>query len=437
MEPLAAGVAHRVGPGPLLSPAQVPVTTIAAVDGTAPRWRDEQVTRLLDGALIVGITAVGWAGMAATSPDANADAAAFTPLMAVVAAAVALPVWWRRQRPLGMLAAFLVGVIAAGAIDQPGLPPVQLAVEAPVLCFAIGAWSERLRAAAVGLVALIALIVLGAAGDGTNVLAAAAYGFALLALPAVAGYATRTRRRYLEEVEQRLADAERDRDERARRAVLDERTRIARELHDVVAHHVSLIGVQAGAARLALDGSPEATRAALEAIDASSRTAVGEMRQLLDALAPLPGDADVDGGGAHPPQPSLAGLDELVARWNAAGVPIQLERTGDVDALSPALSLCCYRIVEEALTNVARHAAGRTGAVVVAVGPDAVTIAVTNPGPPPSPHAPPRPAAAAEGTGRGLVGMRERVALFGGELVAGPTDEGGFAVRATLPRDAP
>jgi signal transduction histidine kinase len=390
----------------------------------------------LDVALIAGIVAIGWAGMVAARTRPEVEAAPFDAAMGVAAVVVTLPLWWRRRYPLGALGASIAGIVIASAIDERGLYPLQLVVLGAVLCFAIGAWTERLRFAAAVLAVLVGLLVLGAAGDDANVLAAAAYGVAALVLPAVAGYATRTRRQYLEEVERRLAEAERDRDERARQAVRDERTRIARELHDVVAHHVSLIGVQAGAARTALDTSPEASRAALQAIDESSRAAVGEMRQLLDALAPLPGDESAAADVAHlVPQPSLRDLETLAARWRDAGVPVDLHVTGDVDALAPALSLCCFRIVEEAVTNVARHAAVRSAAVRVDASPSTVTIEVTNP-PPSAGAGPAIDRTVSDGRGRGLVGMRERVALFDGRLEVGVTADGGFSVHVRLPRDA-
>jgi signal transduction histidine kinase len=265
-------------------------------------------------------------------------------------------------------------------------------------------------------VALMALAVVGAVHDGGGVAASFAYSFALVALPAVLGYATRTRRQYLAEVEARLAAAERDRDERARVAVVEERQRIARELHDVVAHHVSLIGVQAGAARTALTSSPERAAAALSAIEESSRAAVGEMRQLLDVLAPRDGLA--------PPQPDLAAVPVLVDRWRASGVRVDAQLTGDPSTVAPTVSACAYRIVEEALTNVARHSAAMEVTVRVRID-QVVHVEVSDPGPR-------RSVPSAPSAGRGLTGMRERVELCGGTLEAGPVPDGSFRVVATM-----
>jgi signal transduction histidine kinase len=264
------------------------------------------------------------------------------------------------------------------------------------------------------------VILYGSRDAGWGV--AAAIAAALIALPWIAGYAFRTRRLYVEAVEERLATVERERDERARQAARDERAHIARELHDIVAHHVSVIGVQAGAARVSLDTSPQETRAALLTIESASRQAVGEMRHLLSALR----EDDTPQDGAESPQPGLADLDALVRSFAAAGLTVVLSKRGDDDLLAPTLDLCCYRIIEEALTNVTRHSASRQAGVDVEVGTSAVHITVNDPGP-----ATPKP-----GSGRGQVGMRERVGLFGGVLNVGPDGRGGFLVDATIPRNS-
>jgi signal transduction histidine kinase len=319
---------------------------------------------------------------------------------------------------LGVLVAIVV--VAGGAVP-PGLFGAQVAVAALIACFAAGAWSEKRVAMVVIVAALFAVTVLGSVGSGTSWIPAIAVAATLLVLPVVAGSAARSGRRYVEEVEARLADAESRQDERALLAIQEERTRIARELHDVVAHHVSLIGVQAGAARASLDASsPERTRDALAAIEVSSREAVGEMHQLVDVLRPL------DGQGRQP-QPGLHDLDRLVARWRDAGYAIAVDAP-DLGVVAPTLSLSCYRVVEEALTNVARHSRARSVHVALRPTPAAIEVLVHDPGPPE-----PRPSS---GGGRGLVGMAERAALFGGTVAAGPTADGGFSVLALLPRPA-
>lgn len=386
----------------------------------------DRLSRVADVLLVLVTAAVGLAGMAVARTDPDVEAAALTVPLGVLAVAASLPIWWRRRWPLGMLGAFTVVLAVGAAVDEAGLFAVQVASVGGVLLFAIGAWSGR-RWWAIGVVAALSLVLwAGALGDGGSLVSATALVFALVVLPAVLGYATRTRRQYVAEVERRLAEAERDRDERAHQAVILERQRIARELHDVVAHHVSLIGVQAGAARTALDTAPDRTRAALEAIESSSRAAVGEMRQLLEVLAP----SSPDDGWA--PQPSLEQLPDLVDRWRAAGVTVDAVLTGDPGTVAPTVSLCCYRVVEEALTNVARHSSASRVSVRVHIAAT-VRVEVLDPGPP-------RPVMTSGGpdgarTGRGLVGMRERVALCGGRLEVGSLGDGSFRVFADVPRE--
>lgn len=384
----------------------------------------DRLSRVVDALLVVVTASVGIAGMAVARTDPDVEAAALTVPLGVLAVAASLPLWWRRRWPLGMLGAFAAVLSVGAAVDEAGLFAVQVACVGGVLLFAIGAWSSR-RWWSIGVVGALALVLwAGALADGGNLVSSTALVFALVVLPVVLGYATRTRRQYVAEVERRLAEAERDRDVRAHQAVVLERQRIARELHDVVAHHVSLIGVQAGAARTALDSSPDITRAALEAIEVSSRAAVGEMRQLLEVLAP----SSPDDGWA--PQPALDQLPGLIDRWRAAGVTVDAVLTGDPSVVAPTVSLCCYRVVEEALTNVARHSTASHVSVRVAIG-SSVHVEVIDPGPPRADGV--ASTADAGRTGRGLVGMRERVASCGGRLDVGPSSDSSFRVLAEVP----
>jgi signal transduction histidine kinase len=294
------------------------------------------------------------------------------------------------------------------------------------------------------LVAGALLAFVSAASDDANSLATAgAFALALVAFPAVAGAASRARRQYLDEVEARLAAAERDRGEQARRAIADERTRIARELHDVVAHHVSLIGVQAAAARTALDAAPDATRAALGEIERSSRDAIAELRALLDVLRPESDSAGIRAAAdGFAPQPGLERLDELVARIEAAGYRVSCEVSGAECRLPPAWSLCAYRIVEEALTNVVRHSRAMAVTIAIDLRDNPATICVRDPGPAKT-FAGRRAIGSDRSSGatsdshprRGHAGMAERVALYGGTVCCGPTGDGGYAVTATIPLD--
>ena len=214
---------------------------------------------------------------------------------------------------------------------------------------------------------------------------------------------------------------ERAEDERARRAVLEERTRIAREMHDVVAHHMSLIAVRAETAPYRLSGLPEPARAEFGALSAEARAALAEMRRLLGVLRQ-------DQPAALAPQPQLADLPALVGAARRAGVSVQLSVPPALGQVPSGVGVCAYRIVQESLSNARQHAPG--AAVTVSVDHDAgaVLLRVAN-----GPGGPTGPAGNDHGPGHGLTGMRERVALLGGSLSAGPQPGGGFVVCAVLP----
>jgi signal transduction histidine kinase len=219
-----------------------------------------------------------------------------------------------------------------------------------------------------------------------------------------------------------LADqTERTEAERARRAVLEERARIARELHDVVAHHMSLIAVRAETAPYRLTGLSEPVRAEFGALSEVAREALAEMRRLLGVLRH-------DQPAALAPQPQLADLPTLVDAARQAGVSIELSASPALGRVPPGVGVCAYRIVQESLSNASQHAPG--AAVTVTVGHDAgaVLLRVAN-----GPGGPAGPSGNEHGPGHGLTGMRERVALLGGSLSAGPEPDGGFVVSAVLP----
>lgn len=318
----------------------------------------------------------------------------------------------RRQRPILL---FVLAVLVT-----PGGALATHASAVLVLCagYAIGAWSHRLVAggALVAVVAVLTGFGIGSEEGALNGVAAVA----VVLLPPVIGYALRTRRLYVEEVERRLESAELRREDRARQAVLSERNRIARELHDVVAHHVSLIGVRAGAARTSLAADPAAAEDALLAIEESSRQAVAELRELLGALRDGNDLAELG------PQPGLTQLDGLVAGYVSAGLDVQLDIDGSTEAVDPLNGLTVYRVVEEALTNVTRHSEADRVQVAVGIDDDELRVRVSDPGPT-------RAASTVDGTGSGLIGMRERVLLTGGAIETGPSGDG-FDVTATIPR---
>ena len=219
-----------------------------------------------------------------------------------------------------------------------------------------------------------------------------------------------------------IAQLHRDREAAVKEAAEDERRRIARELHDVVAHSVGVMVVQAGAARHVLAEKPRAAEQSLRAVEDSGHEAMAELRRLLGVLA--------DNGEEPPlaPQPGIDKLESLVARVREAGLPVSLRIEGSSQRLPPGVDVAAYRIVQEALTNALKYAGGAPTEAVVRIAEDAVDIDVVDEG---------VTAAPSDGIGRGLTGMRERVALFGGTIDAGRRDAGGYAVHAHLPMQSP
>ncbi len=248
----------------------------------------------------------------------------------------------------------------------------------------------------------------------------------LLVLVTVALDALGGRRRARSEL---VEQTERAEHERARGAVLEERAKIAREMHDVVAHHMSMIAVQAETAPYRLSDVPEPVRAEFAALSAAAREALTEMRRLLGVLRS-------DSPAERVPQPQLADVPELVDLARRAGVQVSLEMSEDGGPVPPSVGVCAYRIVQESLSNAGRHAPGAAISVHVGREPQTVLLKITNEpaaGQGPDGAAWHRVADSQGGGGHGLTGMRERVALVGGSLEAGPDPGGGFAVRAVLP----
>ncbi|GAA3865788.1 sensor histidine kinase [Streptomyces lacrimifluminis] len=216
----------------------------------------------------------------------------------------------------------------------------------------------------------------------------------------------------------------REQAERARREVAEERGRIARELHDVVAHHMSVISVQAGLARFVFDTDRRTTRTALDTIEATGKEALDELRRMLMLLRAA------DDGAPAGPMPGLARLSEVTERVRAGGTPVTLTVEGTPRPLAPGVELCAYRVVQEALTNVLKHAPGASAHVRLRYEPHQVTVSVTDDGEGVIPDR------VRTGGGHGLLGMRERAKLYGGQIDIGPQDQGGFAVRLILPTSA-
>jgi signal transduction histidine kinase len=336
----------------------------------------------------------------------------------LVLAAPAVALIWRDRRPvevLGLAVAGAVGWAALGQIDGAALVPVIVAV------YWVALTRSRRIAVAAGFAGAAAIFVteglLGPFGwfGGPN----ATMWPELLAAGAIGAYVA-ARRQWLEAERDRAARAEQAREEETRRRVDAERMRIARELHDVVAHSMAMINVQATAAAMQLAADPASAAEALQQIRRASKSGLRELRAILEVLR------EVDGGSRAGPVPDLGAIAALVEATSAAGTPTTLEAAEPPVPLPPPIALAVYRIVQESLTNVVRHA-GRVAATVSLRhhGGHLHVDVVNDGGAAPAPFS--------DGTGAGLAGMRQRAAALGGTLDAGPCPGGGFAVRATLP----
>jgi signal transduction histidine kinase len=248
------------------------------------------------------------------------------------------------------------------------------------------------------------------------------FGPAFVVVAWLIGENVRTRRAF-------AAEREREREERILRAAADERLRIARELHDVVAHSMSIIAVQSGVGRVVMDSQPDEARKALAAIESTSRQALQEMRRLLGVLRQ---PESMDLSSPLGPAPGLDRVDELVSQASQAGVAVSVQVSGSPRELPPGVDLSAYRIIQEALTNIVRHVGPSNASVAIRYSPDDVSVEVLDDGGSRGADA----SSSSDGTGHGLVGMRERVGLFGGSLEVGPRRGGGFRVFACLPAAA-
>jgi signal transduction histidine kinase len=329
----------------------------------------------------------------------------------------------RRIWPFGaIVAAFAVTtvhVLAAGASEGlGGFVPVV------ILTYSVAAYAQR-RQALAGLVLVLVGLVLHEVFDPLNASMANLAGALVFDLAAVAawlgGAYARTRRLYVAELRDRAERAEREREERIRAATAGERTRIARDLHDVVAHAMSVIVVQAEAAEEVLGPESEPARQPLRRIQSVGREGLAEMRRLVGVLRQ-------DTPAEFAPQPGMAAADELLNHVRAAGLPVTVVVDGQPRPLPAGVDVSAFRILQEALTNTLRHAHATRAEVVVRYR-DPLELEISDDG-----NGGQQPGA---GDGHGLVGMRERVALYGGDLEVGSVDGRGFRVRATLPLDSP
>jgi signal transduction histidine kinase len=333
------------------------------------------------------------------------------PLYAVAGLAMTLPLAWRRRLPLAVAAVVFGALIVqdvAGAGENT--PDTQLAAWI-VAAYSVAAHSDRRNALLGAALALGATI--GWIGVDDMLLPLVVIGGA-----SVAGRLVRGRQLLADALGERTAELERERGAHAQAVVAAERARIARELHDVVAHSISVMGVQAGAVRRLLGPEQVAQREALLSVEGTGRRALAEMRRMLGILRRS------DDELAHAPPPSMADVEGLVQRIREAGMPVDLRIEGDPVPLGPGVDVSAYRIVQEALTNTLKHAGPARATVIVRYLDRALELEVIDDG---------KGGAQNGGGGNGLIGMRERVALYGGELHTGSERGGGYAVRARLP----
>ncbi|MGH2819152.1 MAG: histidine kinase [Actinomycetota bacterium] len=341
-------------------------------------------------------------------------------LWVVLIALMTLPVALRRISPEWTI---VVTGLSTTAYYPLGYPDSIASLGVLVALYSLAAHSKRrvsLQGLAISFVC-IAVSIIGSPEPLTAQLLISNY--IVFGTAWVIGDNVRHRRAYTAELEAHAARLESEREENARRAVDDERQRIAREMHDVVAHNVSVMVVQAGAARRVLDANPEQAREALTSIETTGRQALAQMRRLLGVLR------EDDEAARHlAPQPTMAALETLLEQAREAGLPVELEVQGRSYPLPDGIDLSAYRIVQEALTNSLKHAGPTRALVRLIYSPGAFELSIVDDG-----HGAATQMGDGEPLGHGLVGMRERVALFGGELHAGPRRGGGFEVRARLP----
>jgi signal transduction histidine kinase len=384
----------------------------------------------VDAFIALGLTALSILAIIGGAQDLGS----YDPLSLVLLMLTTLPLLVRRRWPLAVF------IVCFGAtMGHAALAREQLSTTLGFLValFTVGERRDRRTSGIVALVAavIVAIIIAWRASLPAGLSGLVQTELAILATW-VLGTWSRDRGRRLGTAEERAARLESEREARDRQAVAEERERIARELHDVVTHHVSVIVIQAGAAERALDKRPADARTAIEAIDHTARQALTDMRRMLGIL----GRASADGGAAGPagggsdrldelaPMPGLDRLGDLLERVRAAGTPVELSVTGERRPLDPGIELSAYRIIQEALTNALRHAPGARARVSVGYSPAALDIEVDDDG-----FVGRRlPATSEPGSGHGLIGMRERVAVFGGEFEAYATEHG-FRVHARLP----
>ncbi|MFF9348711.1 sensor histidine kinase [Streptomyces sp. NPDC014734] len=338
----------------------------------------------------------------------------------MVLGAVALV--WRRRNPMAVLAVTAGLTVVELMVTDPPIPAVMSTV---IALYTVAARTDRPTTWRVGLLTTAALTATAMCLGAPPWYSQENFGvFAWTGMACAAGDAVRSRRAFVDAIRERAERAERTREEEARRRVAEERLRIARDLHDVVAHHIALVNVQAGVAAHVMDRRPDQAKEALAHVREASRSALDELRATVGLLR-----QSGDPAAPTEPAPGLAVLDALVDTVRRAGLPVEVACTDRGSPLPAAVDLAAYRVIQEALTNVRKHAGtgARAEVSVVRVGTTAeITVIDNGTG---GGHN-------VDGGGHGLLGMRERVTALGGTLTAGPRYGGGFRVHAILPVEA-
>lgn len=337
---------------------------------------------------------------------ATSDVSGPGSLLVLAGLAITLSPAWRRRAPLPAAAVAFAGFAALGGAEQE---PQTVLIALLLAAYSVGAHAPR-RAAWAGLAVAVVAVPLNELDNAIVLVPVFAGAW-------FAGRLVRARERDARRLRALAAALERERVEQARLAVAEERTRIARELHDVVAHAMAVIVLEAGAERVNLPPGQDSTQRALRSVEATGRQALAEMRRLVGLLRDDSGVPDLA------PRPSLANLDGFVETVRDAGLDVDVTVEGEPVELSPGLDMSAYRIVQEALTNVLKHAGPARASVRLAYGERFVEVEVLDDGCGGTPN----------GHGHGLTGMRERASMFGGSLHAGEREGGGFAVQARLP----
>jgi signal transduction histidine kinase len=381
-----------------------------SVDGMADRCATRRAT--FDAALAAAYTVVA---IVVTRGIAEADDATFDLLAHVLVVAIGVCLAVRRRLSDAALAACTACLVVYTLRDYPG-GPVYLGLL--ILIYTLAS-TRGWRAVIVPVVlSVAALLASSLVSYDSKVLWIHVAFIGWTGAAIFLGDAALNRRNYLAGLEQRARDLEESREEEARRRVAEERLRIARDLHDVIAHGITTIHMQSGVAAHVLDRHPEAAGPALRAIKDVSKQTLTELRATVHLLR------EGDESAPLAPTPGLARLDALIETTRQAGLPVDVTVHGEPSPLPPAVDVTAYRIVQESLTNVMRHAAAARAEVAVVHAPDRVEIAIVDDG---------RGASAPATPGHGITGMRERAEMVGGHLEAGPCPGGGFRVEATLP----